>query len=843
MTRREPGAAGRYSLRRRLLVRLSGALAVLGAILFAFVHSHARSAADDVYDRLLLASALSIADTVRVRDGRITVDLPYSSFKILTMARRDRIFYRITDPKGMIVTGYGDLPVPEPAAGEEPLFADAVYLGTPVRVAVLGRLVTGPGNSGRVTIAVAQTREERGALARDFLVNAFLPILLAILAAAALMWLGIRQSLSPLGALERAIRSRQPQQLDPIAMPPPAEVSQLVHAINQLMGRYRGNLEKQQAFIADAAHQIRTPLASLRSQAELAIDEDDPERLRSIAGRIHRNAVEAGRLASQLLNHAMVMYRSESVEPEDADLGSALVQVVHRAEVISEGAPIRLAIDPEAEPAIVSGDAITLREALDNIVGNAVRYGGRAGPLEIRLAPAPESEWLRVEVFDRGPGIPDGEKEAVFERFGRGSSAAGTTGSGLGLAIAKAVADAHGGRLDLHDRPGGGLVVRFDLPRKPGTGGRQSPRRRRDRPALAPIILLAVLAATPRWATGAEAARVLTLPAPGTERERLLIHGTTDIEAVAPLLHDFRTADPDVAIDYVETTTQALYRDTVARNGGPDREERPPDLLVSSAVDLQVKLVNDGYTRPHLSEAAHALPDWAHWRDEAFGFTFEPAVIVYNTELVPESEVPRTRDDLIGLLRERRGRYSGRVATYDIAESGIGYLLATRDSVVYSRFWQLAALLGQARARLACCTGDILGMVESGEALIGYNVLGSYARARAAEGAPIGIVLPEDYTLVVSRVAVIPATAPNPHLAGRFIDYLLSPRAQRILADAPSSSGILPATPGGTPAASPDTQAGALLQPIAIDPALLVFRDPLKRRQFLEQWRFAFQSP
>ena len=160
------------------------------------------------------------------------------------------------------------------------------------------------------------------------------------------------------------------------------------------------------------------------------------------------------------------------------------------------------------------------------------------------------------------------------------------------------------------------------------------------------------------------------------------------------------------------------------------------------------------------SSATQALPDWANWRDEAFGFTFEPAVIVYNRDLVPESEVPRSRNDLIRLIRENAARYNRRVATYDAATSGIGYLFATQDSVLFSQYWQLMVTLGAAQARLACCTGDILEMIERGEVLIAYNMLGSYARARMVAGARIGIVLPEDYTLVMSRVAIIPAKLP-----------------------------------------------------------------------------------
>ena len=283
-----------------------------------------------------------------MESGQIAVDLPYSSLSILAMARRDRIFYRIDAPGGGLVTGYGDLPVTSREAGDRnTAFQNATYRDMPIRIAVLDRLIAHPQLSGWVRIVVAQTREERESLARGILTNAFLPIALAVLAGGGLIWFGVRQALAPLASLEQSIRARQPHDFRPIEIPPPAEVSQLVHAINSLLARLHGNLDTMQTFLADAAHQIRTPLASLRLQAELAADEDDPESLRKSVGRIHRNAVEASQLTSQLLSHAMVIHRSEALEPEAIDLASLLDHVVQRARPISDDVLIRLDIDDD----------------------------------------------------------------------------------------------------------------------------------------------------------------------------------------------------------------------------------------------------------------------------------------------------------------------------------------------------------------------------------------------------------------------------------------------------------------------------------------------------------------
>ncbi|HYG90479.1 MAG TPA: extracellular solute-binding protein [Azospirillum sp.] len=805
-------------------------LAVLTGGLFLFVNAYAHRAADAAFDRLLLASALSIADTVRVQEGRFIVDLPYSSLRILAQAGRDRLFYRIIAPDGAPITGYGDLPVTATSGGSaRPQFENATYRNVPVRIATLHRFVAQPGLAGWVTIAVAQTREERRVLAQDILTNAFLPIALAMLAGAGLIWFGVHQALAPLGSLERIIRERHAHDLSPIAMPPPQEVSQLVHAINQLMERLKANLDTMQTFLADAAHQIRTPLASLRLQAELAADEDDPDALRRIAQRVHRNAVEASQLTNQLLNHAMVMHRSEALRPEDVDVGALLEQVTQRAKAVAEGTPIHLEIDRTAEPAMVPGDPISLREALTNLVDNAVKFAGSSGAIDVSLTRRPEDRGLRVEITDRGPGIPDAEKRSVLTRFGRGSSASGVVGSGLGLAIVHSVVEAHGATLALLDRPGGGLIVRIDFP----AATRDATSHTHAGRALLAIALVVVVC-MPK----APAAETITYPAPGTERERLRIHGATDRQAMEPLVLDFQQIRPDVAVEYVDLGTSELYARAVE-----DAGENKPDLLISSAADLQVKLVNDGYTQPHVPAGKQFLPDWANWRDEAFGFTFEPAVIAYNRAQLPDAQAPRSRDALIRLLRQDPARYGRRVATYDVTQSGIGYLLAAHDALLFSQFWQLVAMMGNAQARLACCTADMLDMVERGEVLIAYNVLGSYARARAAAGAPIGIVMPEDYTLVISRVAVIPKSASRPYLAGQFIDYLLSTRGQEVVADRSALYAISSSVNREASASALRSSTVAPLHPIALSPAMLVFLDPLKHERFLQQWQSAFQLP
>ncbi|BAI74384.1 two-component sensor histidine kinase (plasmid) [Azospirillum sp. B510] len=834
------------SLQKRLMVRLALVLALVAGCLFLLIRTDARRAADGAYDQLLLASALAIADAVRVEDGAVVVDLPYSSLGILAMAQRDRAFYKVLDTDGGLVIGYQDLPG-EVRRDDAASFTDTVYRGEPVRVVALGHLIVQARRANWVTIVVAQTREERDTLARGFFLNSFLPVMLMMLVSIGLVWFGVRQALAPLGFLERLIHARRPNDFSPIDVSAPVEVGQLLGAINTLMARLHGNLESTKTFLADMAHQIRTPLAALRSQSELASEETDPARLQRIVGRIHRNAVEASELTTQLLSHAMVVHRSEALHPDFVDLTVLARQVVQRAAAIAEDTTLR--VEQEGDDNIaVCGDGVILREALVNLVDNAVKYGGDAGAVEVRLRPATGDRGPVIEVADRGSGVPDEEKPKVLSRFGRGSSAAGTVGSGLGLAIVAAVADGHGAAFSLNDRPGGGLIARMVFPLDHrchacrtgdgtegrgghgggGHGDRDETVGKAERCWL-PSLLLLLVPLLVLWPAEGQAKRTI-YAAQGAANATLVIASTTDRPVMEGLIRDFQQRNPGIAIQYDELTAVELY-DGIVHPG-----ERLPDLVISSSADLQVKLVNDGYMQRHLSPATAALPRWANWRDEAFSFAQEPAVIVYNRDRMPEADVPRTRDDLIRLIRAKE-IYDGRIVTYDITQSGIGYLLATQDSVLNSQFWQLVDAMADRHMDQHCCTGEMLDQIERGERLIGYNLLGSYARARQLAGAPIGIVLPSDYTLVTSRVASIPKGAALAGLAGLFIDYLLSEEGQTQIANRTPFYAISPTVDGPFSAAHLLAELNGPLQHTTLNPGLLVFLDDSKRARFLRQWR------
>jgi ABC-type Fe3+ transport system substrate-binding protein len=263
-------------------------------------------------------------------------------------------------------------------------------------------------------------------------------------------------------------------------------------------------------------------------------------------------------------------------------------------------------------------------------------------------------------------------------------------------------------------------------------------------------------------------------------------------------------------------------------------EVEAADLLISSSVDQQVKLVNDGCARPHASEATAALPRSENWRNEVFGVTSEPVVIVYNRRFVPPDEAPASRFDLLDLLRPEDSRYAGRVATYDIEASGVGYLFAFEDSQQATTFGSLLEAFGRTGAIATCCSAEIIEGVATGQHLLAYNVLGSYALARAAEDPDLVVVAPQDYTLVLHRAVLIPKRAANPEAAGDLIDFLLSPAGREALAE-----GHLLVEPGSEDLPL-TTDAASALRSIPLSPVLLVGLDRQKQARFFDLWQKTF---
>lgn len=328
-------------------------------------------------------------------------------------------------------------------------------------------------------------------------------------------------------------------------------------------------------------------------------------------------------------------------------------------------------------------------------------------------------------------------------------------------------------------------------------------------------------------------------PAVTAETARLSIHGAADLHAMEPLIRDFQEIAPDIAVEYSDYVTNELHQKASAACA-----ENAPlgDLLLSSSLDQLVSLANNGCASAYNSPETARVPKWANWRDEVFGFTFEPAVFVYNARYVPPSDVPRTRAELADLLRQRLDYYDGRVGTFDIRTSGVGYLLAFSDArQATATYGRLLESMSRADVKVSCCTGSILQEIASGRIYLAYNMIGSYSYAAAKANPDLKVVIPRDYTLILSRGVLIPRTSPRPDLARRFVDYLLSDRGQEVARRQAFFFAEKGAIPEGVD--GPENLGElSFIQPIRIGPALLAAQDEAQRRRFIDDWSHAMLS-
>ncbi|OEY65413.1 ABC transporter substrate-binding protein [Marinobacter sp. X15-166B] len=314
------------------------------------------------------------------------------------------------------------------------------------------------------------------------------------------------------------------------------------------------------------------------------------------------------------------------------------------------------------------------------------------------------------------------------------------------------------------------------------------------------------------------------------ERIPLTVTAALDRDMAAPLLDAFARAHPDIELIYEDVSTQAA--DQRARTTDP-----PPDVVISSAMPWQMALVNEGLAQPLHSQAARNWPAWAQWRNEVFGFTFEPVVTVFRLELARHMLPPGTHADLHTLLSGQRALLKGRVTTYGPASSGIGQMLFQQDARYSPRFWDLVAAMGAVDVSLENSTRAMLAGLTEGRYWLGYNLLGSYAIAWARRHPELIVRIPQDYALVMMRMAFIHRDAPNPAAARRFMNFVLGPEGQRVLAGDTPLFSVLPEVVGPYTAQRLRDQIGERLYPIPINASLLAFDDPLRRRLFMVRWR------
>ena len=455
------------SIKRDILLGAIALLAILGIGLFLYVRNFSLNAADTAFDRVLAASALSIADSIRVEDGHLTLELPLASLQILGAARENRAFYAVRAPDHSLVTGYADLPEQSREANDHsPHFFDATYSNDPVRVGSIRRYIDFGEHSGWVSVTVAETREARTQLAAQICRNSFAPMALAGLIICLLISKGLNRAWAPLVALETELTQRVPADLTPIRASVPREVASLVSSLNAFMQRLDGVLSTLRGLAVETTHEMRTPLASIRALAEVAASEPDVGILRSYVRRILANSIDATRIVNQLLAEAAIAHHIETSTNASCDFLELYLQAVERLPTDHMQRCKLADISTTHADFPVCGAPLAFRELIDNLLDNALKYAPRS-MVDIDLRTSLDGSTIEFDVADRGPGIPDEEKPLVLGRFQRGSTGADVAGTGLGLSIATSAVAAAGGDLSLLDRPGGGLIARVLLPRAP----------------------------------------------------------------------------------------------------------------------------------------------------------------------------------------------------------------------------------------------------------------------------------------------------------------------------------------------------------------------------------------
>lgn len=451
------------SIRRRLAVQLAAVAAILSLAFFLIVRVIAEQAAEDTQDDILAASATSIADALYADRGRIGLDLPYSAISMLGTISQDRVFYRVA-ASGRTLTGYGDLP--DPPADKilsDTFFSTFEYRGESVRSATVLRPVSPGAQRVDVTVTVAQTQRGLAAISSRITGISTAIAVGFFLAATALSLLAAQSALSPLDRMTRAVARRGPNDLRPVVADTPNELIPLVDALNKFIARLRTSLSRSEDLIAEAAHRVRTPLATVRAQAEITHHRlKKPEHRQAIREMI-RAIDESSRSAGQLLDHAMVTFRADSLEGTNLDLADLLNETCDRLAPTADLKDIEIIRQITDQPMIFMGDRVLLQSALRNILDNAIKYSQVDSQITVS---ATSHNDFTLSIRDHGRGFGDTEIKSLTGRFSRGTNVSDIVGSGLGLTIADEVARSHGGRLEIEkNNEGVGACVSLVFPR------------------------------------------------------------------------------------------------------------------------------------------------------------------------------------------------------------------------------------------------------------------------------------------------------------------------------------------------------------------------------------------
>jgi two-component system sensor histidine kinase TctE len=449
-----------WALLKFLLFPMGLLLVASGLITF----QQADRSADLITDHNLLASARVMAQGIHLQDGVLEALISPSALEMLASPDHDMVYYQVRGPSGTVLAGQPDLELLEKSpSSEAPIYGDGVFRGQNLRLVQIDQPVTQPGATGLSTILVGQTLVARERLVQDLWLGGFLQQGLLVIAATFLAWLGLQRGLVPLKSLQAMMTERQIGALTPLDAPSaPTEVQPLIASVNDYVSRLALLMETQRRFVANAAHQLRTPLTLLKTQSTYGLRE------KTMAGKQEALSGIAATLehVSRLTNQLLVLARAEPGTNHGARMDTDLAPIVSRLmEDLSTMAldrGIDLGLELADGPYVVHGNPTLLRELMANLIGNALAHSGTGSVVTVKLAFA--EDVVNFSVADTGPGIPLEEREKVFERFYRPPGTR-IDGSGLGLAIVAEIVTSHRGRITLSDPPEGhGLIVEVALP-------------------------------------------------------------------------------------------------------------------------------------------------------------------------------------------------------------------------------------------------------------------------------------------------------------------------------------------------------------------------------------------
>lgn len=347
-------------------------------------------------------------------------------------------------------------------------------------------------------------------------------------------------------------------------------------------------------------------------------------------------------------------------------------------------------------------------------------------------------------------------------------------------------------------------------------------------------LCLSILAVTPALAKPT----VFPAPSGNPDARVLIVYSSLDEPLATPMIEGFQKQNPDITVSYEDMLTGEIYDRIVKET---DAGQKTADFAFSSAMDLQVKLSNDGYAQRSDMPLSAQWPSWANWRNTAYALTFEPAVFVYHKPSFTSEKPPATRAEFVDFLERHANEAHGRIATYDIERSGVGFLFMSRDQEQFADIWSVIQHMGAAGVKLYSNSSAILERIADGRFVLGYNILGSYAADWASRHPDVGIVLPKDYTVVMSRIGLVPQAANSPDLGRKYLEYFMSREGQTILSTKLQIPAVNPDVAGENTANTMQAIHGAQLLPVPVSLGLMVYLDQVKRNRLIARWNEALR--